>query len=156
MDRPGSRLEKSYKSLNWKILTFRFVHFYLFTNTASLAALLPNLTSLIEQSIYTPLRIKIFYTHAATGKFPFGPETYFHDRLTLSPGRPRFSKVLDDAITSTCAIRLGPGVKDDKKITGLVVAVCGPTGLADDVVEAVNNVEAIRRDQVGGIEIHEE
>ena len=113
------------------------------------------MTSLIEQSIYTPLRVKVFYTHAATGKFPFGPDTYFHERLTLAPGRPRFSKVLDDAITSSCAVELGSGVKD-KKVTGLVVAVCGPTGLADDVVEAVNGVEAIRRDQVGGIEIHEE
>ena len=123
-------------------------------NTVSLTALLPNLTSLIEQSIYTPLRIKVFYTRASAGKFPFGPENYFHQRLTLAPGRPRFSKVLDNAVSR--AVGLGSGAKDDEKITGLAVAVCGPTELADDVVEAVNNVEAIRRDQVGGIEIHEE
>ena len=112
------------------------------------------MTSLIEQSIHTPLRIKVFYTRASTGKFPFGPESYFHHGLTLAPGRPRFSKMLDNAISR--AVGLGSGVKDDEKITGLVVAVCGPTGLADDVVEAVNGVESIRRDQVGGREIHEE
>jgi len=120
----------------------------------SLTALLPNLTSLMEESIYTPLKIKVFYTRAPTGKFPFGPETYFHHGLTLAPGRPRFSKMLDSAVSRTVA--LGSGVKDDEKITGLVVAVCGPTELADDLVKAVNGVEAIRRDQVGGIEIHEE
>ena len=109
---------------------------------------------LAEQSIYTPLRIKVFYTRAATGKFPFGPETYFHQRLTLAPGRPRLSNMLNNTVSR--AVASGSGVKDDEKITGLVVAVCGPTGLADDVVKAVNSVEAIRRDQVGGIEIHEE
>jgi ferric-chelate reductase len=124
-----------------------------FYNTASLIALLPNLTSLLEQSIYTPLRVKVFYTRAATGKFPFGPDAFFHHRLTLAPGRPRFSKVLDDAVS----LAVGLCARDnEKRMTGLVVAVCGPTRLADDVVEAVNGLEAIRRDQVGGIEIHEE
>ena len=110
------------------------------------------MTSLIEHSKYTPLRVKVFYTRAVTGNFPFGPDDYFHHRLTLAPGRPRFSKVLDDAVSlavESCS-------RDNEKITGLLVAVCGPTGLTDDVVEAVNGVEAIRRDQVGGIEIHEE
>jgi ferric-chelate reductase len=124
-----------------------------FYNTVSLTALLPNLTSLLEQCIHTSLRVKVFYTRAPTGKFPFGPDAYFHHRLTLSPGCPRFSKVLDDAVS----LAIGLGSRDnEKRMTGMVVAVCGPTSLADDVVEAANGVEAIRRDQVGGIEIHEE
>ena len=61
--------------------------------------------------------------------------------------------MLDNAVSR--AVELGSGAKDEK-ITGMVVAVCGPTGMADDVVKAVNDVEAIRRDQIGGIEIHEE
>ena len=121
---------------------------------ASLVPLLPNLTSLIEQSVFTPLRISVFYTRAATGKFPFAPETFFQPGLTLAPGRPKFSRVLDSAIAH--AVGLGSGVKDDEKITGLVVAVCGPTGLVGDVADAVSGVEAVRRDQVGGIEIHAE
>ena len=128
--------------------------FFPLYNTGSLAPLLPKLTSVIEQSIYTPLRIKVFYTRAATGKSPFGPETYFHHNLTLAQGRPQLSKVFDNAVS--CTVGLGSGANDDEKIKGLVVAVCGPTGLADDVAKAVNNVEARRRDQVGGIEIHEE
>ena len=111
------------------------------------------MTSLVEQSINAPLRVKVFYTRAATGKFPFSPDAFFHHRLTLAPGCPRFSKVLDDAVS----LAIGLGSRDnEKRMTGLVVAVCGPTGLADDIVEAVSGVEAIRRDQVGGIEIHEE
>lgn len=117
-------------------------------------SLLPNFSSLIEQSAFTPLRISVFYTRAPTGKFPFAPDTFFQPGLTLAPGRPRFSRLIDNAISH--AVALGSGVKDDEKITGLVVGVCGPTGLADDVTEAVNDVEAIRRDQVGGIEIYEE
>ena len=110
------------------------------------------MTSLVEQSVYTPLRVKVFYTHAATGKFPFGPDTYFHHRLTLAPGRPRFCKLLDDAVNLT----VGLGSRDKEKVTGMAVAVCGPLELTDSLVEAVNGVEAIRRDQVGGIEVHEE
>lgn len=124
------------------------------SNIVSLAVLLPTLTSILEQSIYTPLSIKVFYTRAPTGKSSLGPETYFRDGLTLAPGRPRLPKILDSVISR--AVGLSSSVKDDEKITGMVVAVCGPTGLRDDVVQTVNGVEAIRRDQVGGIEIHEE
>ena len=124
------------------------------THTAFLVALVPKFSSLIAQSVFTRIRISVFYTRAATGKFPFAPETYFQPGLTLAPGRPRLDRMLDSAITR--AVGLGSGIKDDEAITGLVVGVCGPVGLSDDVVEAVNNVEAIRRDQVGGIEIYEE
>lgn len=62
--------------------------------------------------------------------------------------------MLDSVVSRT--VGWSSNVKDDETISGMVVAVCGPTCLADDVVEAVNSVEAIRRDQVGGIEIHEE
>jgi hypothetical protein len=112
------------------------------------------LTSLIEQSVYTPLSIKVFYTRAQTGKSSLGSETYSQSGLTLVPGRPRLSKMLDNTVSR--ALALQSSVKDDEQITGMVVAVCGPTGLADDVVQAVNSVEAIRRDQIGGIEIYEE
>ncbi|KAF8154708.1 hypothetical protein B0H34DRAFT_717545 [Crassisporium funariophilum] len=121
---------------------------------ACLVPLLPTLTSLIQQSVFTHVRISVFYTRAPTGKFPFAPTEFFQPGLTLAPGRPRISKVLDAAIAR--AVSLGSGSKDDEGITGMVVAVCGPVSLADDVVGAVGSVEPLRRDQVGGIEIHEE
>jgi hypothetical protein len=41
-------------------------------------------------------------------------------------------------------------------ITGVVVGVCGPTGLGDDVAQVISQVDARRRWAVGGIEMHEE
>lgn len=38
----------------------------------------------------------------------------------------------------------------------MVVGVCGPVGLADDVAAAVGGLDAVRRDQVGGVELCEE
>lgn len=74
--------------------------------------------------------------------------------LELSAGRPKLGKVLEDAIARTCS--LGSGAKDSQKINGVLVGACGPSGLVDDVSEAVGLVDPSRRDQVGGIEMHEE
>lgn len=38
----------------------------------------------------------------------------------------------------------------------MIVGVCGPVGLADDVAAAVSGVDPLRRDQIGGVELHEE
>ncbi|KAF8880563.1 hypothetical protein BD779DRAFT_1788575 [Infundibulicybe gibba] len=120
---------------------------------ASLAPLAPQFTALIQRSIFTPLKISVYYTRAPIGKFPFDSE-FFHPGLTLAPGRPRVGKVLDAAISR--AVVLGSGAKDESRITGLLVGTCGPVELADDVAKAVDEVEPIRRDQVGGVELHEE
>lgn len=120
---------------------------------ASLVPLLPLLTALTQESVFTPIRISVFYTRAPTGKSPL-PDTMYVPGLTLAPGRPRIAKVLDAAICR--AVSLGSGEKDSVGISGLVVGVCGPAGIGEDVVKAVGAVEAFRRDQVGGIEIHEE
>jgi ferric-chelate reductase len=116
----------------------------------SLLPLLPLFMSMIQQSIFTPVRISVHYTRAPLEKLSFKPQP----GLSLSPGRPRIGKVLDAAISR--AVSLGAGAKDSERITGLLVAVCGPVGLGDEVVKAVGNVAPIRRDQVGGIEMHEE
>jgi len=131
------------------------------TDATSVTPLIPVFTSLIQQSIYSPLRISIHYTRAATAKLPFtsahedNPHhpISLHPSLTLSPGRPRIGRALDAAIGK--AVSLG-GQKEDLGITGVAVGVCGPRGLADDVAKAVNAIEAARRDQAGGVEIHEE
>lgn len=116
----------------------------------SLLPLVPLFMSIIQQSIFTPVRISVHYTRAPLGKFPFRPQP----GLTLSAGRPRIAKVLDTAISR--AVSLGAGAKDSERITGLLVAICGPVGIGDEVAKAVGLVEPSRRDQVGGIEMHEE
>lgn len=64
------------------------------------------------------------------------------------------SKILEAAISR--AVTLGSGVKDEEAITGMIVGICGPIGLADSVTAEVGKVDPTRRDQVGGIEIHDE
>lgn len=44
----------------------------------------------------------------------------------------------------------------DQTLNGVFVGCCGPVGLGDSCSEAVRLVDAKRRDQVGGVEIHEE
>lgn len=69
-------------------------------------------------------------------------------------GRPRVGKALDGVIQR--AVAYGSGVKSSMDITGVIVAVCGPAGLGDEVAQAVSAVDAGRRWAVGGIEVHEE
>ncbi|KAK0199831.1 ferric reductase like transmembrane component-domain-containing protein [Desarmillaria ectypa] len=122
-------------------------------NPASLVPLVPTLTSMIEQSAFTPVRISVFYTRAVIGKFPF-PKDFFFPGLSLSPGRPKLATMFEGAISKT--VQLGAGVKDEQGHSGMLVSVCGPTSLADDVAKEVGKIDPLRRDQVGGVEIHEE
>ncbi|THU97325.1 hypothetical protein K435DRAFT_754126 [Dendrothele bispora CBS 962.96] len=151
---------------------------------ASLVPLLPLLISMIQQSIYTPLHIAVFYTRVTVGQFPFKPDFFRSTRLTLSSGRPKISKIVEDAISRAAALRRSPSsrsrsrsgrdagrhgsqrrrnrvedeeaAKDRGRLKGVVVGVCGPVGMADGVFEEVGKVDKRRREQVGGVEVHEE
>jgi hypothetical protein len=219
-------------------------------DTICLAPLLPALSALLAKSVYTPVRISVFYTRAPTGKQPayfahaaarphhfdsaspllHTPSTRANPRrpnalvlntkdaitdlhrtltnestaplnvkrsgsgskeksekrrepaspvspasssspseqvhlppgMTLAPGRPRLQKFIEGALQR--AVTLGGvgasrhnRIKDEQLgLSGLVVGVCGPVSLADDVATAVAGVEPLRRDQIGGIEVCEE
>ena len=115
---------------------------------------MPLLVSLIEQSVYTPVRVSIHYTRAVNTSQKRPLLLQQHSALTLTAGRPKVQKVLDAAIGQ--AVSLGGGRKDEQRVGGVVVGVCGPAALGDDVNRAVGMVDPARRDQVGGIEVHEE
>ena len=110
----------------------------------------PLLVSLVEKSVCTPLRISVHYTRAT--KATYTKEAF--PGIILSPGRPRFKKTVDSAIAR--AVSLGSGAKDAEPITGLLVAICGPVGLRDEVVRVVSEVDVEKRDRVGGVEVFEE
>ncbi|KIY69433.1 hypothetical protein CYLTODRAFT_488935 [Cylindrobasidium torrendii FP15055 ss-10] len=120
---------------------------------AALVPFVPKLSALIQTSVFTPLRISVFYTRAVTGKFPF-PKDFFQPGLTLSPGRPKISTMLESTISKT--VTLGAGVKDHEANTGMLVGICGPLSLADNVAAEVGKIDPTRRDQVGGVEMIEE
>lgn len=118
---------------------------------SSLTPLLPKLTSLVQQSVYTPLHISVHYTRAAD---TLPSKEYLPPGISLTAGRPRIAKVLDAVIQRT--VSYGSGVKASMDLTGVMVGVCGPVGLGDEVAEVVSSVDAGRRWAVGGIEMHEE
>ncbi|KAI6121233.1 hypothetical protein F5141DRAFT_1210912 [Pisolithus sp. B1] len=118
---------------------------------SSLTPLLPQFTTLLQQSVYTPLHISVHYTRAAD---TLPSKASLPPGLTLTAGRPRIGKVLDAVIQRTMSY--GSGVKAAMNITGVIVGVCGPVGLGDEVAQVVSSVDASRRWAVGGIEMHEE
>ncbi|KAI4524965.1 hypothetical protein K525DRAFT_220344 [Schizophyllum commune Loenen D] len=127
---------------------------WIIQDAASLAPLLPQLTALLQTSSTTQVNISVHYTRvSASGKLPFDRNS-LPPGLTLSGGRPRTLKVLDATISRTAS--LGRGYKDEDALCGMLVGVCGPVALADDVNKAVSWIDPVRRDQIGGIEIHEE
>ncbi|KAG8221543.1 ferric reductase like transmembrane component-domain-containing protein [Butyriboletus roseoflavus] len=118
---------------------------------SALNPLVPLFSSLIQQSTRTPLRISVHYTRAAD---VLPAKNCLPPGLTLTAGRPRIAKVLDSVIAR--AVSYGSSVKAYMDITGVVVGVCGPVGIGDEVSQAVSAVDPGRRWAVGGIEIHEE
>ncbi|KAI0666438.1 iron reductase [Trametes maxima] len=127
---------------------------------AALQPLIPLFSSLIAQShdAYASLRISVFYTRA-----PSSPDAIRAYRLppglTLSPARPKIPGILAGVVDRSAA--LFSGYKEKRRrggsaLTGVIVGVCGPMGLGDEVRKAVANFPAPRRKAIGGIEIHEE
>ncbi|KAF7324752.1 Iron reductase [Mycena kentingensis (nom. inval.)] len=122
---------------------------------AALLPLYPLFNALIERSVFTRVRISVFYTRAPIGKFPFTDSAFPTTNLTLSPGRPRLVTMFENSISRT--VKFGAaGGKDEERLTGMLVACCGPTTLGDGVAEAIAQLEPIRKDQVGGVEVHNE
>ena len=97
-------------------------------------------------------------------KLPFTPAaagSLLPPGLTIAPGRPKIVGIIEHALDG--ALALGQGSHRYTRagdalppMTGLLVGVCGPLAMADDVSKAVGMIDAVRRDQVGGIEIVEE
>ncbi|KAJ3493927.1 hypothetical protein NMY22_g20145 [Coprinellus aureogranulatus] len=111
------------------------------------------------------LKISVHYTRALTEKSPvFGmyhavpgaTMTLAHPNLTLSPGRPNMSNILNGAIDSVLQYKAGIGLKDPVGLSGLAVGVCGPQSLGDGVMRAVGSIDDATSASIGGIEVHEE
>ncbi|KAH9482731.1 Ferric/cupric reductase transmembrane component B [Psilocybe cubensis] len=139
---------------------------------ACLTPLLSTFSNLIKMSAFIPVRISVFYTRAPTGQQPSffesvtdGPyigkapsfkvqPQHLPPGITLSPGRPRIVNFINLTLQRIIALRSSS--QNDVKLTGLIIGVCGPLSLADDVAKAVSNAEVSQRDHAGGIEVSEE
>ncbi|KAI8973127.1 incomplete iron reductase [Trametes punicea] len=125
---------------------------------SALQPLIPLFSSLLAQSYnaYASLRISVFYTRAAS---PEAVRAYrLPPGLTLSPARPKIPGILRGVVDRSAA--LFSGHKERRRgncpLTGIIVGVCGPQGLGDEVRRAVAGFPPKRRKAVGGIELHEE
>ncbi|TCD60527.1 hypothetical protein EIP91_009935 [Steccherinum ochraceum] len=77
--------------------------------------------------------------------------------LTLEAGRPKLATVLSGVLDRATTLSFqGKGSAGWKKSEGVVVGVCGPLSLADQVRNVVRSVDRKRMKAAGGIEIHEE
>lgn len=124
----------------------------------SLVPVLPRMQALAMESQFASVRVSVFYTRAPVGKFPFSEEFFKNpSRFNLSPGRPKVGKILD-GVMNRC-VGLGSALtreKEEERNSGVIVAVCGPSALGDDVVKEVHRVDPKRRDLLGGVEVYEE
>lgn len=72
----------------------------------------------------------------------------------MNAGRPRIEHILGTAISKT--LRPSLRGKIQERAGGMLVGICGPTSLADDVSKAVGMIDSELKNQVGGVEIYEE
>lgn len=124
-----------------------------FLATAAILPLLPTFTKLIHQAeaiTSVSLRINVHYTRATA--VTLEDKLELPDGITLSPGRPDLADMLSSSCS--CASALKNTTKEG--VHGVVVGVCGPDELLDNVRKVENAVGAKVRAAVGGVELVEE
>ncbi|EIN12069.1 hypothetical protein PUNSTDRAFT_125114 [Punctularia strigosozonata HHB-11173 SS5] len=117
----------------------------------SLKALMPTLASLQEAwPSSVALEISVHYTRASAYQensklcLPYG--------MSLEAGRPRTTAILESVMA-----RLGSDKKCvDTSLSGVVVGVCGPGSLGEEVKDSIGALGIAAMRSVGGVEIHQE
>lgn len=117
--------------------------------------MLPIFTALLAQAEAAglPFQVSVFHTRAAL------PERTCTVRdlpagLTLFTGHPTLPLRLRDLVSRTQQAVLN--AKEDAKPRGVLVGVCGPMQLGEDVRMSIDMVEPDVQRAVGGIELIEE
>ncbi|PCH37162.1 hypothetical protein WOLCODRAFT_140747 [Wolfiporia cocos MD-104 SS10] len=120
---------------------------------SSLWPMLPLFTSLLAeaQSCMTTFRISVHYTRAVTSEDALKPLQRLPAGLSLSAGRPRVTKIIENVVDRVTSFGNG-----ESAMTGIMVGVCGPLALGEEVGRAVRRLDNGRKKAVGGVELHEE
>ncbi|KDQ51900.1 hypothetical protein JAAARDRAFT_139501 [Jaapia argillacea MUCL 33604] len=113
----------------------------------SLSSLIPLLSSLLQHQTPVNLQISVYYTRATV--LP-PSKVDLPDGLTLTPCRPNLARILDDAVNATI------NMKSEGALKGMIVGVCGPVMLGQDVCRSLGHLNSSQRNAVGGVELHEE
>jgi ferric-chelate reductase len=147
------------------------------TEPKSIMVLLKDFEDVVRRGSKTvSIKIDVYWTRSpalgaaasANSTNPFG-ENFRPKNIYLVSGRPTkagLGKCLEDVIGITC--RLGPplgsggpsgglfSAKNRGRLRGVLVGVCGPREMGDEVVAVVNSVSKEKRERVGGVEVYEE
>lgn len=116
--------------------------------------MIPTFAALLQQVVTLNLQISVHYTRASALDTK---KVYYHlpPQLTIAPGRPRIASVIDSAIDHACKL-FTPSVQEHRasdKLSGILIGVCGPSGLDEETRKAVRAIDANRFQKVGGIEV---
>ncbi|KAG8738241.1 hypothetical protein FRC10_007109 [Ceratobasidium sp. 414] len=117
---------------------------------SSAAPLLPVFAALLSRAstVHTlSMRVTIYYTRAATTLPANISALAVHESISFAAGRPNLTNALDDVVRRTAAHGTAGGV---------VVGVCGPGALVEDVWRAERAGGGEMRKAAGGVEVHEE
>ncbi|CAE6461442.1 unnamed protein product [Rhizoctonia solani] len=115
---------------------------------SAIAPLLPAFATLLSRAndAHMTLTVTVHYTRATDAiptKLPFG--------IRIVAGRPNLSAALENVLKRTEMVSTPV---DPAK--GVMIGVCGPTGLSEEVWKAENAVNGEIRKKVGGVEVYEE
>ncbi|KAL1671523.1 ferric reductase like transmembrane component-domain-containing protein [Schizophyllum commune] len=119
----------------------------------AIAPLLPELTALLHSARHATVNISIHYTRVSAAGAAAIHEATIPRGMHIHVGRPHTKHALDNIITNTV---YGAGERNTEPHCGVLVGVCGPVALADDVRKTVSWIDPKKRDLVGGVEVHEE
>lgn len=74
------------------------------------------------------------------------------------PGRVGLTRTLDNAIARLSCVDSDAHDSEarDEQTGGMLVGICGPVGLGEEVRSVVDGIPIERQKQVGGVQIHEE
>ena len=119
--------------------------------------MLPILTSLLAQAQAAGLvfQVTVFHTRAAIPARTCGAYN-LPAGLTLLTGHPSLSLRLHDLVSRTQQGALDARAEAGDGPRGVLVGVCGPMELGEDVRTAIDEVEPDVQRAVGGIELIEE
>ncbi|EUC57319.1 incomplete iron reductase, partial [Rhizoctonia solani AG-3 Rhs1AP] len=115
---------------------------------SAIAPLLPAFASLLSRArdAHMTLSVTVHYTRATDAvpsKLPLG--------VRIVAGRPNLSATLENVIKRTDLVST-----PNHQAKGVLIGVCGPTGLAEEVWKAESAVDKETRRKIGGVEVYEE
>jgi ferric-chelate reductase len=131
------------------------MHSLTLETTESFEALRSTLSSLVQVSTSSSVHVKlsVYYTRAFTDHGSVKDSLCLPSGLSLHVGRPMIGDILESLATRMITDKARTGCD---ALSGVIVGVCGPTSLGEEVRDAIGCLDVAIAKAVGGVELHEE